>query len=243
VVGAKETDLSDCVVRQVRSPNDAAIAQFGELQGEVYYDVGSLIPGRLIARLLGMEGSRRNFLVVAEQDGEVVGGTFFHSLADGRSAFSSFMGIRDKARGRGLARRLHDARFEVLDAATAAPVPGIFIDVVAPERLPPEEAEAERRFGYEPAHRRTVFQALGFRKVDVAYRQPVGGPGGGPLTTLDLLYCPRDAAVTEVPVELVTATLESYWLPWLGEARVRREIARLHSLATGEGFRLLPAAS
>jgi hypothetical protein len=93
------------------------------------------------------------------------------------------MGILPVCRGHGLSRRLHEARFALLDAVARSPVPGIFIDVVAPERVSEAKLDAERRFGFEPNQRRKVFQSLGFRKVDVAYRQPVG-PNGGPLETL-----------------------------------------------------------
>ena len=229
-------------IRQVREPGDAAIASFAALQREVYFDSDLLLPGELIPRLLGGDGGRHNLLLVAEEDGVVVAGTFFHYLAAPNCGFSSFLGVRAVARGRGVARRLHEARFAALDAAAGREVAGVFIDVTAPERVAPEAVEAERRFGFDPLHRRRVFQSLGFRRVDVRYEQPVGGPGGGPLTVLDLLFCPRDPATLAIPTALVLETMRAYWSPWLGERRTGRALAELAARAAGPTLALHDAS-
>lgn len=230
--------------RLVESPSDPAVAAFARLQEQVYYDSDTLIPGAYFPRLLAARSEqRRNLLLVAEREDDVVGGTLFHYLAEAGSGFSSFMGVRPDARGQGLARRLHEARFEALDASRGSPVPGVFIDVVAPERVDARELEQERQFGFEPLSRRRIFQSLGFCKVNIDYRQPVGGPGGGPLTTLDLLFCPREHGARSVPTQLVTDTLRGYWSPWLGEARTQRELERLRELASGPTLALVDAVS
>jgi hypothetical protein len=36
--------------------------------------------------------------------------------------------------------------------------------------------------------------------VDIRYEQPVGGPNGGPVTILDLLFCPHSSGDTESSV-------------------------------------------
>lgn len=229
-------------VRQVTSPLDPAIGKFGQLQRRVYFEPDMLIPPGVIRAMVSVPlAARGNFLVVAEEGGEVLGGTLFHYMARPNTGFSSFMGVAPEARGRGLARRLHEARFAVLDAAAKGRVNGVFIDVVAPERMSAAELEAERRVGSDPVQRRRVFQALGFRKVDLRYEQPVGGPGGGPVTNLDLLYCPREPAET-VATGLVLETLRAYWTPWLGPSRARREVEKLRQRAGGDVLRLLPAA-
>lgn len=226
-------------IRQVTSPLDPAIGKFGQLQRRVYFEPEMLIPPGVIRAMIGVRmAGRGNFLVLAEEDGEVLGGTLFHYLARPNTGFSSFMGVAQEARGRGIARKLHEARFALLDAAAGGRVRGVFIDVVAPERMSQEELEAERRVGSDPLQRRRVFQALGFRKVDIRYEQPVGGPGGGPVTKLDLLYCPREPADT-VATELVLQTLLAYWSPWLGPARARREVEKLRQRAEGEVLGLL----
>ncbi|MER3462783.1 MAG: hypothetical protein C4342_07345 [Armatimonadota bacterium] len=150
---------------------------FGKLQRQVYFGSEMLIPPTVIRALLGVPMSgRSNFLVVAEQDGTVVGGTFFRYLKKPNTGFSSFMGIAHAVRGKGIARQLHEARFAVLDEAAGGRVEGIFIDVVAPERLSAEELRGERSVGSDPVQRRQAFAALGFRRVDLRYEQPVGGP-------------------------------------------------------------------
>jgi GNAT superfamily N-acetyltransferase len=231
-------------IREVTDPHDLALAAFGRIQEAVYFDPHALIPPQWFGRLLTQTGgARRNFFLVAEQDdGTVVGGTIFHYLAEADSGFSSFMGVARSARGQGVARALHNARFEVLDRAAGHTVPGVFIDVVNPTRMSQRDLARERAVGSDPWHRLRVFGHLGFRRVDIRYEQPVGGPGGGPVTILDLLFCPSAAAET-VPTALVVATLRAYWSGWLGAAEADRHARELEQRAGGRAqlALLLPA--
>lgn len=218
-------------VREVTDPNDPAIDGFGRMQTAAYFAPETLIPASYIPRMLaGETGTRRNFLLVAEADGQVIGGALFHWLADAGSGFSSFLGVARAWRGRGVARHLHVERFRILDRVAGGRAPGVFIDVVNPTRLSPDELLREQRVGSDPWERRIAFEHLGFRQVDIRYEQPVGGPNGGPVTILDLLYCPHEPA-TRVATSLVVATMRAYWSPWLGKAADRhaRELqARAH---------------
>jgi len=233
--------MTDAIgIREVTDPRDPAIAGFGQMQTAAYFAPETLIPARYIPQLLSGSGepARRNFLVVAEADGRVVGGTLFHWLATAGSGFSSFLGVDRAFRRQGIARRLHQARFALLDQAAGGRVPGVFIDVVSPTRLPPEALEREQRIGSDPWQRRQAFARLGFRQVDIRYEQPVGGPNGGPVTMLDLLFCPH-APAESVPTALVIATMRAYWTPWLGAA-ASRHAAALESRANGRcALRLL----
>ena len=205
-------------IREVHDPADPAIEAFGRTQTAAYFAPEMLIPAGYISRLL--TDSRRNHLVVAEEDGRVVGGTLFHYLADAGTGFSSFMGVERTLRGRGIGRSLHEERFRVLDEAAGGHVPGVFIDVVNPTRVSPSDLARDHRVGFDPWKRRRAFGHLGFRQIDIEYQQPVGGPNGGPVTDLDLLYCPHDPADT-VPTALVIATMRAYWTPWLGKSAAR----------------------
>jgi GNAT superfamily N-acetyltransferase len=218
------------VIRQVDDPHDPAIAGFGKMQEAAYFAPETLIPGRYIPQLLA--NPTRNFLIVAELDGRVVGGALFHWLAKAGSGFSSFLGVERSLRGQGIARRLHERRFEVLDRAAGGHVPGVFIDVVSPVRMPPEEIEREHNAGSDPFERRRVFAHLGFRQVDIRYEQPVGGPNGGPVTILDLLFCPHEPT-DEIPTALVVATMQAYWTPWFGKAGAQRHARELEARANG----------
>ncbi|MDX2003651.1 MAG: GNAT family N-acetyltransferase [Meiothermus sp.] len=228
-------------IRQVTNPLDPAIKKFGALQRQVYFEADLLIPASVIGLMIaGPMSGRSNFLLVAEEGQELLGGTLFHLMAKANCGFSSFMGVDRAHRGQGLARRLHQARFEVLDRAAGRPVNGLFIDVVAPGRMSAEELEAEHRVGSDPTQRRATFQRLGFRKVNLAYEQPVGGANGGPVTNMDLLFCPREER-REVPLEWVLGTLEGYWGGWLGAGRTKRALERLRSQAEGPRVALLSA--
>jgi GNAT superfamily N-acetyltransferase len=174
-----------------------------------------------------------NLFLVAEADGAVVGGALFHAFAGPRTGFSSFLGVRRDMQGKGIARMLHDARFEALEHALDGRVEGVFIDVVSPARQSASERRREARVGSDACARRRAFQRLGFRQVDIRYEQPVGGPGGGPVTTLDLLYCPRHPSST-VATPLVVETMRAYWSPWLGEKRAARHAEELEARASGK---------
>jgi GNAT superfamily N-acetyltransferase len=227
--------MSDGVtVREVVDAHDAAIDGFGRMQRAAYFAPETLIPAQYIPQMLdgsAETGTRRNFLVVAELDGRVVGGTLFHWLADAGSGFSSFLGVDREWRRQSIARRMHTERFKILDRAAGGHAPGVFIDVVNPNRLSAAELARERAVGSDPWARRQAFAHLGFRQVDIRYEQPVGGLNGGPVTILDLLYCPHVPA-DSVPTSFVVATMQAYWSPWLGKA-ARRHAMVLESRAHG----------
>lgn len=231
-------DVDDGIVlRQVTDPHDLAIAQFGRMQTAVYFAPETLIPATYIPQLIrpdGQTGTRHNFLLVAEHGGQVVGGALFHWLAEPGTGFSSFMGVDQAYRGHGLARRLHEQRRAILDQAAGGPehMAGVFIDVVNPSRLSPQELHRESLVGSDPWTRRRVFAHFGFRQVGIYYEQPVGGPDGGPVTTLDLLFCPRVERAT-IPTDFVVATMRGYWGAWLQE-RARFYAEQLRERAHGQ---------
>jgi GNAT superfamily N-acetyltransferase len=222
------------VVREVRDPNDPAIAGFGRMQRAAYFAPETLIPAEYIPRMIsaGDSSARHNHLLVAEYENRVVGGTLFHWLRGPDVGFSSFMGVAREFRGRGIGRRMHQERSHILDLDSNGQEKGVFIDVVNPTRLTAEEVERDRRAGFDPWDRRRVFEHLGFRQVDIRYEQPVGGPGGGPVTNLDLLFSPREPT-DSLPTELVVATMRAYWSTWLGDARARQYSEELGARANG----------
>ncbi len=216
------------------SPIDPAISAFVALQNTVYYEPDALIPGGAIRMMLSVPMvNRANVLLVAEEGDTLLGGVIFHYLKKPNVGFSSFMGTSLEARGKGVGRKLHEARFATLDEIAGKRVEGVFLDSVAPERLTAEELEAERRVNSDPVARRDIFQHLGFRKVTIRYEQPIGGPNGGPVTNMDLLFCARER-VTTIPTDLVIATMQSYWLPWLGPIAAKHHAKVLKSWANGQ---------
>ena len=227
-------------LRQVSDPLDPAIAAFGKLQEGAYFEPDMLIPARYIGPMLGEQvlgaaGGRRNFLLVAEgEDGALLGGTLFHFLAPPEIGFSSFMAVERASRGQGVARRLHEGRFRLLDEAAGGGVPGVFIDVVNPARLSGEEFAREQAVGSDPFARRRAFARLGFLQLDVRYEQPLGGPNGGPVTSMDLLFCPHVPwHPSGLPTQLVADTMRAYWTPWMGPERAASYAAELAARANG----------
>jgi hypothetical protein len=224
----------DLRVREVHDPDDPGLLAFGRLQRAVYFEPDALIPGEWLGRLIQDRSStRQNFVLLAERDGQVVGGTVFHYLAQAGSGFSSFMGVAREARGMGVARRLHVARWATLAETSDDAVAGLFIDVVNPARMSAQELAREQAVGSDPALRRRIFARLGFGQVDIRYEQPVGGPRGGPVTKLDLLFY-SPAAPDTVPTTLVVETMRAYWQPWLGAERATFHARELERRAHGQ---------
>ncbi|MFC6616590.1 GNAT family N-acetyltransferase [Deinococcus radiophilus] len=223
-------------VRRITDPHDPALAAFGEVQRRSYYAPDTLIPPQMFPDLVaGADSGRRNRILVAERAGTVLGGTLYHLLP--RAGFNSFLGIDAVARGTGVGHALHRA---ALDDVQAHGLAGMFADSVYAGRQSAESRAAEARTGTDPLARRAALDRLGFRTVDLGYWQPVGGPDGGPVKDLDLLYAPLHPAL-QVELKLVSDTLEAYWQPWLGGLHTGTELRGLRERAAGASLKLLPA--
>jgi GNAT superfamily N-acetyltransferase len=226
-------------LRRITTANDPAIASFGQLQERTYFEPDMLIPASIIGQMLEWSNhDRENILLILEDSGRVVAGTLFHFLRKTNVGFSSYLAVDQDFRGQGLARKLHQARFAVLDEISGDTVKGLFIDVVNPARLSTAELELEHSVGSDPSTRLKAFASLGFKRVDVRYEQPVGGENGGAVTNMDLLFCPRDAA-TSILTNLVTQTMRTYWTPWLGAKMAVLESKKLETRANTETITLV----
>jgi GNAT superfamily N-acetyltransferase len=236
-------------IRRVTDHNDAAIGRFGLLQDQTYFEPDSLIPARYIAEMLrDNHGTRYNMLLVAENNaGAVVAGTFFHYLAAANIGFSSYLAVMPALRGQGLARQLHNQRFALLDQvaqqADKPQVAGLLIDVVAPERLNAHEQAAERVLSFDATARRRAFARMGFMQLAVAYQQPSGGPNGGPITNMDLLFAPHPGAnkASWVATATICTAMLAYWTPWLGLKRAQAAAQALAERANGVEIALVRA--
>jgi GNAT superfamily N-acetyltransferase len=234
-------------MRLITDPDDPAIVAFGRVQESSYPEPENLIPVSFLSRMIQWrDANRANFLLVAEEDGIVLGGSVFHLMVVPNTGFSSFLGVVREARGRGIARSLHESRFRVLDDIAQRlgnpVVDGVFIDVLNPGRMSAHEFDLEQSVGSDPFTRRKIFGKFGFRRVDIAYQQPTGGPNGGPITNLDLLYCPHPGTdASSVPLEKVLGTLRAYWSAWLNEDRINTALERLRKLSPGSDVPLVRA--
>ena len=222
-------------LRSITDPHDPALERFGQVQDAVYASPDTLIPASMFAQLLEWSlPERQNFIAVAEDGGEVVGGAVFHLFAEVGSGFSSFMGVARDAQGRGVSSALHHFRWQTLERALGREPQGLFIDVVNPERLSAEEIEAEENVGSSPVRRRQVFGHLGFKQIDVAYVQPTSPP----ITNMDLLFY-HPLRPSSIPTQLVTDTMTVYWQPWLGEKRAARAASELRARAGDDTVNLI----
>ena len=150
-------------------------------------------------------------------EGQVVGGALFHFLAEAGSGFSSFLGVARSFRRHGVARLLHEERMRLLERASQGRVVGVFIDVVNPTRLSAAELERERQAARTPGIAAAPSSTWASNRWTSATSSPSAARTAGPVTILDLLFCPRSPSAT-VATSLVVATMRAYWSPWLGNA-------------------------
>jgi GNAT superfamily N-acetyltransferase len=192
------------------------------------------------------DGARRFCVLVAQQNGAVVGGTVFSYVARSNCGFSEYIVTDSAVRGLGIGRRLFDARKALLDAeAQRRGEPrcrGLFIEADNPERTPADFVEAERATALDPRQRLRIFAHLGFRRIDLAdYVQPPLAPGKQAVDYLDLLFAPWTSDARWLPSDWIFDTLEAIWSAW-SPATADTYLARLRSAVAGPRVALLPAA-
>jgi len=217
-------------LRSITNPHDPALERLGRIQNAVYAEPDMLIPASMFGILLEWSvPERQNFFIVAEKEGDVLGGAVFHLFAEVGSGFSSFLGVARAAQGQGVSSKLHHFRWQTLENALGREPKGLFIDVVNPARLSAHELEAEEKVGSSPLRRRQIFNHLGFKQLDVAYVQP----SSPPVTNMDLLFY-HPSRPSSIPTQLVLDTMTTYWQPWLGEKKAARAAAELRARAGGD---------
>jgi len=222
-------------LRSITNPKDHALERLGRIQDAVYPDPNMLIPASMFGQLLEWSvPERQNFFIVAEKEGEVLGGAVFHLFAEVGAGFSSFLGVSKAAQGQGVSSKLHHFRWQVLEDALKHEPEGLFIDVVNPARLSAKEFAAEERVGSSPLRRRAIFAHLGFKQLDLEYVQP----SSPPVTNMDLLFY-SPARPSSIATQLVTDTMITYWQPWLGEQRAARAALELRARAGGDTVDLI----
>ncbi|MBC7646866.1 MAG: GNAT family N-acetyltransferase [Pseudopedobacter sp.] len=222
-------------LRSITNPQDPALERLGRLQNAVYADPNMLIPASMFGQLIQWSfPERQNFIVVAEKEGDVLGGAVFHLFAEVGAGFSSFLGVSLAAQGQGVSSKLHHFRWQTLEDALKREPEGLFIDVVNPARMSATEFEAEEKVGSSPLRRRRVFNHLGFKQVNVEYVQP----SSPPITNMDLLFY-SPARPSSIPTDLVVDTMKVYWQPWLGEEKSARAAEELRARAGGDVLELI----
>jgi GNAT superfamily N-acetyltransferase len=212
------------LLAQVTDPADPRLVELSELLQATFADPDVVLGLDRMQEFLAANeaGAGRRFCVlVAEQDGAVTGGSVFSHVARSNCGFSEYIVVHRAMRGRGLGRRLFDARKAVLDAEARnhgrSQCRGLFIEVDNPRRTPPQFAAAERHTAMDTLDRLQVFDHLGFRRVGVPYTQPPLADGKGAIDYLDLLFVPWDEAVpqrAQIPADWVFDTLEVIWSAW-----------------------------
>lgn len=217
------------IIRLVSSSDTQIIAAYHSIQAQSYADLTQVPSVNALPRILSNHTRRRqNFLLVAEEHGQVIGGTMFSFFPGPRVGFSFFIGTRPDKRGQGTARALHEERVKVF-AGLAGPkrrLKGIFADVLSPERASLEDIERERQLSMDPIARRIALKKLGYRQVCVDYLMPDGELGDEVNRDFDLLFCPVGGQA-KIPKTLIRDTLSVIWTPWVGRHRTNELLTRM----------------
>lgn len=163
--------------------------------------------------------ARQFCVLVAKHADVVIGGCVFSHVARSNCGFSEYMLTNAAWRGRGLGRRLFDARKARLDGEARQlgfdACRGVFIETEHPDRTPPELAAAERETAMDGWERLRIFDHLGFRRVDVPYVQPQLAEDKVPIDYLDLLFASWTLEAAEhIPAGWVFDTVGAIWSAW-----------------------------
>jgi GNAT superfamily N-acetyltransferase len=219
--------MSDPQLKEVTDPADPDLAALARLLIDTFADPNIVLGLDRMQEFLtdNRPDGPRSFgvLVVidADQHDSVVGGCVFSHVARSNCGFSEYMVADRGLRGRGMGRRLFEARRLILDTeARRLGYPacrGVFIEVENPDRTPVNFAAAERETALEGWERLRIFDHMGFKRVDVPYVQPPLAEGKVPIDYLDLLFAswqPDTLASERIPATWVFDTVEAIWSAW-----------------------------
>lgn len=234
-------------IRDIHDPKDPSVPAFIHLLHRVFADASLISPREKFEGWIARRnsGARRFHLLVAEADGQVVGGTMFSYMPAADTGLSELIAVDPARRGLGLARRLFDARLETLRADAAACggiLRGLLVEVANPDRLSPAAYQAEVNAGIDPRERRRIMAHLGFRQLDMVYLPPPFAPGQPQVDYLDLLFLPLDAELDRrgaVPPSLIIDTLRPMWAA-LGSADWEQLLDRTAAQIQDQDVALIP---
>jgi GNAT superfamily N-acetyltransferase len=232
-------------IRPVTHPTDPAILGYASLLRQTFADKNLCLPAYRMEEFLADPGPERTaHLLVLEEGGQVVGGTFFSCSAHTGAGFSEYLILAPTHRGGGYSRRLIEARQAVLDEAARGfgfeRCPGLFIECESPARTPSEVAERERLTAMDLVERRRYFHHIGYRQVDVAYRQLPLCPQRVALDYLDLFFFAWNPALTDaLPADFLLGSIRPVYQGWSPETW-EGEIAGLRRQVGTGPVRLLP---
>lgn len=236
-------------LRRVSDTTDPALAELSRLMSALFADPDVVLPlERLQAFLTERPGTAgRTFRVLAaEAAGALVGGTVFSYVPASNCGFSEYLVVRKDLHGRGIGRRLVDARRAHLDDQALqsgnAQCQGLFIEADNPGRTPAALQVRERETAMDSLVRLQLFAHLGFFRVDMAYVQPALARDQLPVTYLDLLCAPWDEQALQdrrIPAEWVYATVGPIWDSW-ADARDEPHSSVLRTRLGEASLALLP---
>jgi GNAT superfamily N-acetyltransferase len=207
------------MMQLIADPADRQLEALAALLAATFADPDTILGlDRLQEFVAAPDGPRAFRVLVASQDGRVVGGSVFSYVPASNCGFSEYIVVAAESRGRGLGRALFEARRLALDALAAGSgyqgCNGLFIEVDSPRRTPPDYLARERVTALDAAERLRVFAHLGFRRLDMRYVQPPLAVGKSAVDYLDLLFAPWVQVLAAVPAQWVLDTVEPIWRSW-----------------------------
>ncbi|WP_029420678.1 GNAT family N-acetyltransferase [Alicyclobacillus macrosporangiidus] len=181
------------------------------------------------AEPLADEGLR---VVVAVEDGQVVGATEYRYYPDLEVGMIDFTIITEPGRSVGRLLWRHRLRdMEAWAAESGRRLIGLFAEVYDPQRI------SQHDFGgltvMHPVVRREVLSHLGFRRLDFLYVHPSWQNDGEAVGNLDLCFWPSDEDQSVIDASLVASFLERYYTVLPNKPQSwHRMVADLRALGT-----------
>ena len=213
--------LMTAVVREVTDPDDPAIAGFGEMQNAAYFAPETLDPGAVHPSPAGGADRRAPQLSHRGGDGRAGrgwravsfsgrGGQWLFQLPRGGALVSPAWGCAALARGTPAG-----CWSELLRAAS----PACSSTWSTLRACLLQSSSASARPARTPGIAAAPSSTWASNRWTFATSSPSAARTAGPVTILDLLFCPRSPSATGTDTSLVVATMRAYWSPWLRRRR------------------------
>lgn len=191
---------------RIRSIEEPYFRQMHELMGRIF-PPEEVLAFSLWAEPLLDEGLR---VMVAVHEGEVVGATEYRYYPELGVAMTDFtiIGREGLGIGRFLAKR-RERDLQEWVARSEGAYHGMFAEIYNPYLA------SSYAFGgikpMDPFVRREVLSHLGYRRLDFPYVHPSWELTGEEVDVLDLCFLAADDSVSELPAELVSRFLKTYY--------------------------------
>ncbi|WNS73778.1 GNAT family N-acetyltransferase [Bacillus sp. DTU_2020_1000418_1_SI_GHA_SEK_038] len=174
---------------------------------------------------------------VAVHQDEVVGATEYRYYPDWNIAMTDFtiIGRPGLSLGRFLAQN-REKDLNELAHANGKELFGMFAEIYDPYQLDDHEFGGVKPMN--PFVRREVLSHLGYKRLDLSYVHPSWKNDGEAVKGLDFCFMPKDEAISEIPAQLVSDFLTTYYS--VLSNKPQEWVQMIEEINNNTGIKLLP---